>query len=92
MPYTQNRNLGILGHFFFTSNFERSCILDAKMTNNLPRQKLKGHDLLLLKKLIFLIKADRDLFLKKFCPIPKIENSEISESVPLLQIVTFVVI
>ena len=35
---------------FFTSNFERSCNLDAKTTKNLPRQKLKGQDMLLLKK------------------------------------------
>ena len=35
---------------FFTSNFERSCNLDAKTTKNLPRQKLKGQDKLLFKK------------------------------------------
>ena len=44
LPYTQNRNL------FFTSNFQRSCNLDVKTTKNLPRQKLKGQDMLLLKK------------------------------------------
>ena len=35
---------------FFTSYFERSCNLDAKTTKNLPRQKLKGQDMLLFKK------------------------------------------
>ena len=44
LPYTQNLNL------FFTSNFQRSCNLDVKTTKNLPRQKLKGQDMLLLKK------------------------------------------
>ena len=35
---------------FFTSNFERNCNLDAKTTKNLPKQKLKDQDMLLLKK------------------------------------------
>ena len=35
---------------FFTTNFERSRNLDAKATTNLPRQKLKGQDMLSLKK------------------------------------------
>ena len=39
-----------LSEFFFTSNFERSCNLGAKTTKNLPRQKLKGQDMLLFKK------------------------------------------
>ena len=34
LPYTQNRKLGNLGKFSFTSNFERSCNLDAKTTKN----------------------------------------------------------
>ena len=32
---------------FFTSNFERSCNLDAKTTKNLLRQQLKVQDMLL---------------------------------------------
>ena len=36
--------------FFFTSNFERGCNLDAKATKNLPRQKPKGQDMLLEEK------------------------------------------
>ena len=35
---------------FFTANFERSRNLDVKTTTNLPRQKLKGQDMLSLKK------------------------------------------
>ena len=34
LPYTQNRKLGNLGKFSFTSNFERRCNLDAKTTKN----------------------------------------------------------
>ena len=34
----------------FTSNFESSCNLYVKTTKNLPRQKLKGQDILLSKK------------------------------------------
>ena len=148
MPYTQNRNLGTLGNLFFTSNFERSCNLDAKTTKNLPRQKLKGQDMLLLKKVkisevsefsILSYTQNRKLenigkrcftsnfdsscnlrfrnnknqlrqklkvikWMKKkkrklprfpsfrFSSILKIENSEILESVLLLQILTVVVI
>ena len=39
LPYTQNWNLGTLG-YFFTSNFERRCNLDAKTTKSLPRLPL----------------------------------------------------
>ena len=34
LPYTQNRKLGNLGKFSFTSNFERSCRLDVKTTKS----------------------------------------------------------
>ena len=34
LPYTQNRKLGNLGKFSFTSNFERSCSLDVKTTKS----------------------------------------------------------
>ena len=50
LPYTKNRNLGTLGKFFFTSNFERKCYSDVKTTKNLLRQKLKDQDMLLLEK------------------------------------------
>ena len=52
LPYTQIypiiKTLELLD-IFFTSNFERSCNLDAKTTKNLPRQKLKVKILLLLE-------------------------------------------
>ena len=35
---------------FFTSNFERSCDLDAKTTKGLMRQKLKDQDMFWLEK------------------------------------------
>ena len=65
---------------FFNSNFERSCNLDAKATKSLMIQKLKDQDMFWLEEGSF-----------RFCLIPKIENSEISESVILLQILTVVV-
>ena len=133
---------------FFTSNFERSCNLDAKTTKNLPRQKLKGQDMLLLKKVKISEVSEfsilsytqkrklgnlgkcsftpnfqsscnlrfrndknqltqklegQDMLLKekrkfprfssfRFCHLPKIENSEISESVLLVQVLPVVVI
>ena len=39
-----------LSDIFFTSNFERSRNFDAKTTKHLPKQKLKGQDVLLFKK------------------------------------------
>ena len=36
--------------FFFTSNFEKSCNLDAKKTKNFMRQKLKDQDMFWLEK------------------------------------------
>ena len=50
LPYIQNRKLGNLGKFSFTSNFERCCNLDAKTTKISLRQKLKGQDMLLEEK------------------------------------------
>ena len=50
LPYTQNRKLGNLGKFSFTSNFERKYNLNAKTTKNELRQKLKGQDMLLVEK------------------------------------------
>ena len=86
-PITKIENSVISEYFFFTSKFERSYNLDAKTTTNFMRQELKDQDMFWLKKWEF------SRFLSSwFCPIPKIENSEISESALLLQILRFVLI
>ena len=40
LPYTQNRKLGNLGNFYFTSNFDSSCNVrcqnDKKLTETKP--------------------------------------------------------
>ena len=84
MPsYTQNRKLGNLGKCCFTSNFVSRCKNDKKLTET----KLKGQDMLLEEK-----KRKLPRFPSfRLCPAPKIENSEISESVLLFQILTVVV-
>ena len=48
LPNTQNRKLENLESF--TSNFERSCDLNAKTTKNYLRQKLKSQDMFLVEK------------------------------------------
>ena len=83
-PYTQNRKLGNLGKCSFTLHFDSSCNLRLRNDKNELRQKLKGQDMLLEKK-----KKKFPRFpCFQFCPIPKINNSEISESVIFLQILT----
>ena len=86
LSYTQNQQLGNLGKCSFTSNFDSSCNLRFRNDKNELRQKLKGQDMLLEQKRKFLRFPSF-----RFCPIPKIENSEISESFLLLQISTVVV-
>ena len=86
LPYTQNRKFGNLGKCSFTSNFDSSCNLRFRNDKNELRQKLKGQDILLEEKRKF---PRFPSF--RFCPTPKIENPEISESVLLLQILTVVV-
>ena len=39
VPYTQNRKLGNLGKFSFTSNFESSCNLRCKNDKKLTETK-----------------------------------------------------
>ena len=79
LPYTQNRKLGNLGKCSFTSNFESCCNLRFRNDKNELRQKRK------FIKWIKKKKRKLPTFLSfRFCSIPKIENSEISESVPLL--------
>ena len=87
LPYTQNRKLGDLGKCSFTSDFDSCCNLRFRNDKNELRQKRK-----VIKGIK---KKERELprfpsF--RFCSIPKIENSKISESVLLLQIMTVVVI
>ena len=66
---------------FFTSNFERSCNLDAKTTKKLLRQKRKRQDTQFPRFPSF-----------RFCPIPKMKNLEISENILSPQTLTVVVI
>ena len=49
LPYTQNRKLGNLRKFSFSSNFDSSCNLSCK-NNKKVRQNLKGQDMLLEEK------------------------------------------
>ena len=83
LPYTQNWKLRNLGKCSFTSNFDSSYNLRFRNDKNELSQKLKVIKWTKKKKRNFL----RSLSFQ-FCSIPKIENSEISESVPLLQILT----
>ena len=48
-PIPKIKTLELLD-IFFASNFEKICNLHAKTTKNLPRQKLKGQDMLLEEK------------------------------------------
>ena len=86
LSYTQNRKLGNLRKCSFTSNFDNCCNLRFRNDKSKLRQKLKRQDMLLEEQRKF---ARFPSFW--FCPIPKVENSEISESVLLLQILTIVV-
>ena len=86
LPYTQNWKLGNLGKCSFTSNFDSSCNLRFRNNKNELRQKLKVIKWIEKKK----IKLPRFPSFR-FCSIPKIENSEIWESVLLLQIFTEIV-
>ena len=83
LSYTQNRKLGNLRKCSVTPNFDSSCNLKFRNDKNKLRQKLKGQDMLLEEKRKF---PRFPSF--RFCPIPKIKNSEISESVLLLQFLT----
>ena len=87
LPYTQNRKLGNLGKCSFTSNFDSSCNLRFRRDKNELRKKLKSQDMLLEEK-----KKIPRFPSFRLCPTPKIKNSEISESVLFLQILTVVVI
>ena len=49
LTYTQNRKLGNLGKFSFSSNFDSSCNLRCK-NNKKARPNLKGQDMLLEEK------------------------------------------
>ena len=86
LPYTQNRKLGNLGKCSFTSNFDSCYNLRFRNEKNKLRQKLKFIKWIKKKK-----RTPRRFPTFQFCPIPKIENSEISQSVILLQIFTEIV-
>ena len=49
-PIPKIKNSDIPEKSFFTSNFEKSCNLDAKKTKNFMRQKLKDQDMFWLEK------------------------------------------
>ena len=86
LPYTQNWKLGNLGKRSFTSNFDSSCNLRFRNNKNELRQKLK------VIKWIEKKKRKLPRFPSfRFFSIPKIENSEISESALLLQVCTEIV-
>ena len=87
LPYTQNRKLWNLGKCSFPSNFDSSCNLRFRKDKNELRKKLKSQDMLLEEK-----KKIPRFPSFRLCPTPKIKNSEISESVLFLQILTVVVI
>ena len=86
LPYTQNGKLGNLGKCSFTSNFDCCYNLRFRNDKNGLRQELQ------ITKWIKKKKRKLSRFPNfQFCSIPKIENSEISESVLLLQIFTEIV-
>ena len=87
LSYTQNRKLENIGKRCFTSNFDSSCNLRFRNNKNELRQKLKVIKWMKKKKR----KLPRFPSFR-FSSILKIENSEILESVLLLQILTVVVI
>ena len=86
LPYTQKRKHGNLGKCSFTSNFESCYNLRFRKDKNELRQKLKVIKWIKKKK-----RKPPRFSSFRFCCIPKIENSEISESVLLLQIFTEIV-
>ena len=83
---TQNRKLGNLGKCSVTSNFDSSCNLRFRNDKNELRQKLKGQDMLLEEK-----KKISEISEFSILSYTQNRNSEISESVLLLQILTVVV-
>ena len=87
LSYTQNRKLGNLGKCSFTPNFDSGGNLTSRKDKNELTQKLEGQDMLLEEKRTF---PRFPSF--QFSSVFKIENSEISKSVLLLQILTVVVI
>ena len=86
LPYTQNRKLGNLGKFSFASNFDSSCNLRCKNNKKISETKSLKSSYASLKK----GKFPRFSSIQ-FCPIPKIENSEISQSVLSLRSLAVVV-
>ena len=86
LSYTQNQKLGNLRKCSFNWNFESSCNLRFRNDKNELRQNLKVIKWIKKKKR----KLPRFPSFR-FCSIPKIENSEISKSVLLLQILTVLV-
>ena len=81
LPYTQNRNLGNLGNFSFISNFDSCCKLRCKNNKKLTKTKNKKKNNKINNKKIKTKFSRFPSF--QFCPIPKIEKSEIPESVLL---------
>ena len=51
LPFTQNKNFGILGKCAFTSNFDSCCNSRFRNDKNYLRQNLKGQDTLLEEKM-----------------------------------------
>ena len=85
MSYTQNRKLGNLGKYSFTSNFDSSCNLRSRNNKNELRHKLKGQDMLLEGK-----KKIPEISEFSILSSTQGRNSEISESFLLLQILTVI--
>ena len=83
LPYTQNRKLGNLGKCSFISNFD-SCY-NLRFRNDKKELKQKRKVIKWIKKKKRKLPRFPSL---RFCSIPKIENSEIPESVLLPQIFT----
>ena len=78
---TRIENLEILEDFLFIQNLE-GVVTQMQKNKKLTRKQLGGQDMFLVEK----VKICNVFF--GFCPIPKIQNSEILESAVLLQILT----
>ena len=87
LPCIQHRKLGNLENFFFTSIFDSCCNLRCKNDKKLTDTKISSSRYAFRKNKVKIPRFPSF----QFCSIPKIENSEILESVLLLQIFTIIV-
>ena len=84
LPYNQNRKLGNLGNMSLTSNSD--CSYNSRFENNKNKHWAETW-----RFPIWFKRKNKNFRDFWFCPIPKIENSEILEIFLLLQVLTVLV-